>query len=57
MHFMDFLILSGAVVGVGVAFSFGYRMIRRRRGECEPESQVMNKINDFYATQDQEHNY
>ena len=46
------MFLYGGVVVAGVLVIFlGYRFFRRS-SEKKPKSQVMNKINDFYKTQD-----
>lgn len=55
MNEMDFILYGGVVV-TGLIVGLGYRM-KRRRGQSEPKSEAMNKINDFLATQDKEHNY
>ncbi len=52
---MDFLLYGGVVV-TGLIVGVGYRVMKKR-GQSEPKNEAVNKINDFLASQDKEHNY
>lgn len=52
---MDFILYGGVVV-TGLIVGFGYRLIRRR-GRSEPKNDAMNKISEFYASQNNDLNY
>lgn len=56
MNQIDFLLYGGVAIAGALAIFLGYRILRKRGGE-RPKSDAMNKINDFFATQDQNHNY
>ena len=47
----DILLYVGAVVAGVLVIFLGYRLFRKK-GDEKPKNQVMNKINDFYKTQD-----
>lgn len=49
---MDIILYGGIVLGVGFVCSLGYRIARKKRGEPDAKSGVMDKINDFYSMQD-----
>ena len=52
----DLILYGGALVsGVLVVF-LEYRLFRKK-GAKKPKSEAMNKISDFLATQDKNHNY
>ena len=65
MNEMDFILYGGVVV-TGLIVGFGYRLIRRR-GKSEPagrtlgaggsKNDAMNKISEFYASQNNDLNY
>lgn len=52
----DIFLYGGAVIAGILVISLGYRLFRKK-GEEKPKNQVINKINDFYSTQNKEHNY
>lgn len=55
MNEMEFIIYGGVVV-TGLIVGFGYRLIRKRE-KSEPKNDAMNKISEFYASQNNDLNY
>lgn len=56
MNEMDFILYGGIVV-TGLIVGFGYRLAQKMRGQSEPKNDAMNKISEFYASQNNDLNY
>lgn len=48
---IDIFLYGGAVVAGVLVIFLGYKLFRKK-GKVKPKNQVMNKIKDFYKTQD-----
>ena len=57
MNIMDFILYGGVTVVAGAVVAFGYRLAQKMRGQSEPKNDAMNKISEFYASQNNDLNY
>lgn len=47
------IFLYGGVIATALVTGVWYRL-RCKKGQCEQNEQIANKINDFYTTQDKQ---